>query len=182
MRSIQVQLPDGSVRQVPAGTTPLNIAEDISPRLAQAALVARIRPLQTATVASASGDDTEASMYGAENPNAERLVDLSTPLQGDVALELLTDRSPDALKVVRHSAAHLLATAVLELFPETKLGHGPATDSGFFYDFWRPTPFTPEDLMLIEGRMAEVVARNEPFVREWEPRDQSLARFNADHD
>jgi threonyl-tRNA synthetase len=182
MSSIQVQLPDGSVRQVPAGTTPLNIAEDISPRLAQAALVARIRPLQTATVASASGDDTEASMYGAENPNAERLVDLSTPLQGDVALELLTDRSPDALKVVRHSAAHLLATAVLELFPETKLGHGPATDSGFFYDFWRPTPFTPEDLKLIEGRMAEIAVRDEKFVREFEPREEGLEKFRAGND
>ncbi len=181
MASIQVQLPDGSVREVPAGTTPLAIAENISPRLAQAALVARIRPLQAA-VAASSGDSTEASMYGAENPHAERLVDLSTPLQEDVALELLTDKAPEALKVVRHSAAHVLATAVLELFPETKLGHGPATDSGFFYDFWRPTPFTPEDLKLIEGRMAEVVARDEKFVREFEPRTEGLEKFRAGND
>ena len=67
-------------------------------------------------------------------PHAQRLVDLSTPLQEDVALELLTDKAPDALKVLRHSAAHVMATAVTELFPETKLGHGPATETGFFYD------------------------------------------------
>ncbi len=182
MSSIQVQLPDGSVRQVPAGTTPLQIAESISPRLAHAALVARIRPLRNAAVAASSGDGSEASMYGAEDPHAERVVDLSTPLNEDVALQLLTEKDSDALKVLRHSAAHVLATAVLELFPESKLGHGPATDSGFFYDFWRPTPFTPEDLKLIEGRMAEVVARDEKFVREWEPRDEGLEKFRAASD
>ncbi len=182
MSSIQVQLPDGSVRQVPAGTTPLAIAESISPRLAQAALVARIRPLKAAPVAATSADGTEASMYASEDPHAERLVDLSTPLQEDVALQLLTDRDPDALRVLRHSAAHVLATAVLELFPETRLGHGPATDSGFFYDFWRPTPFTPEDLKLIEGRMAEVVARDEKFVHDFESRDQGLKEFRAGND
>ncbi|HTV82274.1 MAG TPA: threonine--tRNA ligase [Acidobacteriaceae bacterium] len=182
MASIQVQLPDGSVREVPAGTTPLAIAENISPRLAQAALVARIRPLKAAAASASSGAGSEASMYGAEDPHAERLVDLGTPLEEDVALELLTDRNPDALKVLRHSAAHVLATAVLELFPETKLGHGPATDAGFFYDFWRPTPFTPEDLKLIEGRMAEVVARDEKFVREFEPRAEGLEQFRAGDD
>ena len=182
MSSIKVQLPDGSIREVPAGTTPFGIAESISPRLAQAALVARIHPLQAAPVAAGSGDGTEASMYAAEDAHAERLVDLSTPLHEDVALELLTDRAPDALKVLRHSAAHVMATAVLELFPDTKLGHGPATDSGFFYDFWRPTPFTPEDLKLIEGRMAEVAARDEKFVREYEPREEGLEKFRAGND
>ncbi len=161
MSSIQVQLPDGSLREVPAGTTPLAIAEGISPRLAQAAVVARIRPLRAAVPATAASEGGEASMYAAEDPHAERLVDLATPLQEDVAMQLITEKDPEALKVLRHSAAHVLATAVTELFPETKLGHGPATDAGFFYDFWRPTPFTPEDLKLIEGRMAEVVARNE---------------------
>jgi len=182
MSSIQVQLPDGSVRQVAAGTTPREIAESISPRLAQAALVARICPLQAAHAAAATTEVSEASMYGAEDTQAERLVDLSTPLREDVALELLTDRQPEALKVLRHSAAHVLATAVLELFPETKLGHGPATDAGFFYDFWRPTPFTPEDLKLIEGRMAEVVARDEKFVRDFEPRAEGLEKFRAGND
>src|ERR1700691_6250024 len=183
MSSIKLQLPDGSIREVPAGTTPFEIAESISPRLAQAALVARIRPLQAApVVAAGSAEATEASMYAAEDAHAERMVDLSTPLHEDVALELLTDRAPDALKVLRHSAAHVLATAVTELFPETKLGHGPATDAGFFYDFWRPTPFTPEDLKLIEGRMAEVTARDEKFIRELEPREQGLESFKAGND
>ena len=108
----------------------------------------------------------EAAMYAAEDSAAPRLVDLSTPLTADTRLELVKENDPEALKVVRHSAAHVLATAVLELFPETKLGHGPATDSGFFYDFYREKPFTPEDLAAIEEKMAEVVARDEKFVRE----------------
>jgi threonyl-tRNA synthetase len=179
---IQVQLPDGSVREVPSGTTPLSIAESISPRLAQASVVARIRPLKAAPIAASSGTTGEAAMYAAEDTHAERLVDLSTPLQEDVALELLTDKAPDALKVLRHSAAHVMATAVTELFPETKLGHGPATETGFFYDFWRPTPFTPDDLKLIEGRMAEVAARDEKFVRDFEPREKGLEEFKTGND
>jgi threonyl-tRNA synthetase len=182
MSSIQVQLPDGSVREVASGTTPLAIAESISPRLAQAAVVARIRPLKAAAVAAVSPEVSESSMYGAENRDAERLVDLTTPLEENVALQLLTERDADALKVLRHSAAHVMATAVTELFPETKLGHGPATDAGFFYDFWRPTPFTPEDLKLIEGRMAEVTARDEKFVREIEPREEGLEKFKVGND
>jgi threonyl-tRNA synthetase len=75
--------------------------------------------------------------------------------------------------------AFMLATAVLELFPETKLGHGPATDAGFFYDFYREKPFTPEDLADREAKMAEVVARDEKFVREYEPREKALAEFEA---
>ena len=181
-KSIRVQLPDGSEKILPAGSTPLDVANSISPRLASAAVVARIKPLNGNTATATTEESGEAAMYGAENTHSERLVDLSTPLKEDVSLQLLTEKDPDALKVVRHSAAHVLATAVLELFPETKLGHGPATDSGFFYDFYRPTPFTPEDLKLIEGRMAEVVARDEKFVREWEPREQGLARFKADND
>ena len=183
--SIRVQLPDGTVKELPAGSTPFDVANGISPRLAAAAVVARIKPLHTAAPSTATSDgDThgEAAMYGAEDAQAERLVDLNTPLSEDVALQLLTEKDADALKVVRHSAAHVLATAVLELFPETKLGHGPATDSGFFYDFYRPTPFTPEDLKLIEGRMAEVIARDQKFVREWEPREQGLARFKVEND
>jgi threonyl-tRNA synthetase len=177
---IEVQLPDGSIRQFPASTTPLQVAESISPRLAAASVVARIKPLHAA--AATGSAEGEAAMYAAEDTQAERLVDLSAPLNEDVSLALLTERDPEALKVVRHSAAHVMATAVLELFPETKLGHGPATDAGFFYDFYRPAPFTPEDLKLIEGRMAEIVARDEKFVREFEPREQGLAHFKADQD
>jgi threonyl-tRNA synthetase len=183
-KSIQVQLPDGSARTVPAGTTPLSIAVSISPRLAAAAVVAQIRPTHATEFAdNAEKDSTnEADMYKAEDAASERLVDLTTPLEEDVTLRLLTEKDVEALKVVRHSAAHVMATAVLELFPETKLGHGPATDSGFFYDFYRPTPFTPEDLKAIEDRMAVIVARDEKFVREWEPRDEGLLRFKAEND
>jgi threonyl-tRNA synthetase len=182
---IKVHLPDGSIKDFPAGSTPRDVAHSISPRLAAAAIVARIQPVaaeQTAAGSSETNTETEADMYAAEQAGSERLVDLATPLNEDVRLQLLTDKDAEALRVVRHSAAHVMATAVLELYPETKLGHGPATDNGFFYDFYRPTPFTPEDLKAIEGRMAEVVARDEPFVREWEPRDQSLDRFKAGND
>ena len=146
-QTIAVHLPDGAIREVPSGTTPFEIANSISPRLAAASVVARLIPLAGATTKSTSGEEpTEAAMYAAEDAAAPRLVDLSTPLTADTRLELVTEKDPDALKVVRHSAAHVLATAVLELFPETKLGHGPATDSGFFYDFYREKPFTPDEL------------------------------------
>ncbi len=187
--SIAIHLPDGAVREVPAGTTPLEIANSISPRLAAAAVVARLTPLTAngpgnspSDAKPAEGHSSEASMYAAENSAVPRLVDLSTPLAEDTRLELVTEKDPEALKVVRHSAAHVLATAVLELFPETKLGHGPATDSGFFYDFYREKPFTPEDLAAIEVKMAEVVARDEKFVREYEPREKALADFARDGD
>jgi threonyl-tRNA synthetase len=182
-QTIAVHLPDGAIRQVPSGTTPLEIANSISPRLASAAVVARLTPLIGGSSAQAAGEPSgEAAMYAAESNAGPRLVDLSAPLTEDTQLELLTEKNPETLKVVRHSAAHVLATAVLELFPETKLGHGPATDSGFFYDFYREKPFTPEDLAAIEARMAEVVARDEKFVREYEPREQALAEFERDGD
>src|SRR5216683_3210499 len=122
--SIHLKLPDGSTKEVPKGTTALDVAKSISPRLADAALAAKT------------------------NGN---LIDLTRPLDTDTDLRILTDRDPEALEVYRHSSAHLLAAAVLELFPETKLGHGPATENGFFYDFYRPTPFTPEGLEKFKG-------------------------------
>jgi threonyl-tRNA synthetase len=194
LSTIRVQLPDGSVREVPSGTTPLEIATSISPRLAAVVVVARIRPLAglgdfgsegaeddaPAVVPAATvADETQSpdSMYGAGDPQAVKIVDLSTPLTEDVELWLLKETEEDSLRVVRHSAAHVMATAILELFPETKLGHGPATDAGFFYDVYRETPFTEADLAAIEARMAEVVARNEPFVREVEPRKKGLEDY-----
>jgi len=172
--TISIQLPDGSVREVPRGTTAHDVVMSISPRLAAAVVVARVKPLKAAAGGTtASEEESEASMYGATS-TGERLVDLSAPLTEDVALELLKENDEAALKVVRHSAAHVMATAILELFPETKLGHGPATDAGFFYDVYRETPFSDEDLAAIEKRMAEVVARDEKFVREEEPREKGL--------
>jgi threonyl-tRNA synthetase len=153
--SIHVKLPDGSVKEVPSGTTALDIAKLISPRLADDALAAKT-----------NGD----------------LIDLARPLEKDVDLRILTPRDPEALGVYRHSSAHLLAAAVLELFPETKLGHGPATESGFFYDFYRPTPFTPEDLEKIEKKMQELIQQNLPYAREFLPRGEGLEKFKAEGD
>ena len=186
--NIQVTLPDGSKKEVPAGATPLDVARSISPRLAEAALVAKIKPshqppgTQNGGPSAADGAKTPASMHAAQSKDGWQFVDLAKPLEQDVELRLMTDRDSEALEVYRHSSAHVLATAVLELFPETKLGHGPPTDSGFFYDFYRPTPFTPEDLERIEKRMQEVVNRDEKFAREFIPRDEGLARFKQEGD
>ena len=191
---IQVTLPDGSKKDVPKGTTPLDVAKSISPRLADAALVAKVKPSALSPQSSApdqtlsgnqpapDGDKTPASMHAQPSKDGWQFADLSKPLEQDAELRLLTERDAEALEVYRHSSAHVLATAVLELFPETKLGHGPPTESGFFYDFHRPTPFTPEDLEKIERRMQEVVERDEKFEREFIPRDQGLARFRSEGD
>ena len=191
---IQVTLPDGSKKEVPKGTTPLDIAKSIGTRLADAALVSKIKPSAVShqhsapDQAGASGppspDDAKspASMHAQTSKDGWQFADLTKPLEEDVELRLLTDRDPEALEVFRHSSAHVLATAVLELFPETKLGHGPPTESGFFYDFYRPTPFTPEDLEKIEQRMAQVVQRDEKFEREYIPREEGLDRFRAEGD
>jgi threonyl-tRNA synthetase len=178
---IKIQLPDGSIREVPSGTTPFDIANAISPRLAAAVVVARIKPLEpsAATTTEAALEASEEAMYSGHAPQAERVVDLTTPLTEDVALELLKENDPAALRVVRHSAAHVMATAILDLFPETKLGHGPATDSGFFYDVYREVPFTESDLAAIEARMAEVVARDEKFERVEETRNKALTDYAA---
>jgi threonyl-tRNA synthetase len=160
--NIRVKLPDNSVKEVPKGTTALDIAKSISPRLAQAAIAAQIRPMS--------------------NGNEPKLVDLTRPLESDAELRILTERDPESLEVFRHSSAHLLAAAVLELFPETKLGHGPATESGFFYDFYRPTPFTPEDLDKIEKKMGELVQQDIPYAQEYLPRQEGLERFKQEGD
>src|ERR1700690_3784168 len=153
--SIHVKLPDGSTKDVPQGTTALDVAKSISPRLADAALAAKT------------------------NGN---LIDLTRPLDKDTDLHILTDRDPEALEVYRHLSAHLMAAAVLELFPETKLGHGPATENGFFYDFYRETPFTPEDLEKIEKKMQELVQQDLPYAREFVERTEGLQRFKTDGD
>jgi threonyl-tRNA synthetase len=163
--SIHVKLPDGSVKEVPKGTTALDIAKSIGQRLADATLVAKARPFAPSEQSS-NGD----------------LIDLTRPLEKDTDLRLLKDGDPEALEVYRHSSAHLLAAAVLELFPETKLGHGPPTDTGFFYDFYRPTPFTPDDLQKIEKKMQELVQQDLPYAREFLPRNEGLAKFKGEGD
>src|SRR5712691_4281952 len=136
MSGIQITLPDGSMQPVPPGARPIDIAKSIGSRLADAAIVARV--------------------------NGE-MVDLTRPIEQDARLEILTSKDPAALQVYRHSTAHLLAAAVLELYPETKLGIGPPTETGFFYDFQREIPFTPEDLEKIEKKMWELQAQDLPY-------------------
>ncbi len=150
---ITVTLPDGSQKSVAAGTRPLDVAQSISPRLASDAIVARV--------------------------NGE-LFDLTRPLDTDAKLEILTTRNPESLQVYRHSTAHLLAAAVLELFPETQLGIGPPTETGFYYDFQRGAKFTPEDLEKIEGRMREIQARNLLFERKLTPKPVGLEKYQND--
>ena len=151
MSQIEITLPDGGKQSVEAGTTPLDIAKSISPRLADAALVARV-----------NGD----------------LYDLARPIETDASLQILTNKDADALQVYRHSTAHLLAAAVLELYPETKLGIGPPIDTGFYYDFDRATPFTPEDLEKIEKKMWEIQARNLPYERIYTKKDEGLRKYS----
>src|SRR5258706_11034244 len=148
--SIQVRLPDGSTQSVEPGTRPIDAPRAIGPRLADAAIVARV--------------------------NGE-LYDLTRPLEADAELKILTNKDAEALQVYRHSTAHLLAAAVLELFPETKLGIGPPIDTGFYYDFQRPTAFSPEDLEKIEKRMWEIQARDLPYERKYTPKAEGLKLY-----
>jgi threonyl-tRNA synthetase len=150
METIQITLPDGARREEPKGATPAAIARQISHSLAREALVARV--------------DGE-------------LVDLSRPLLDNAKLEILTAKDADALFVFRHSAAHLLAAAVLELFPEVKLGIGPPIDNGFFYEFLREQPFTPEDLQRIEQKMHELAAQDIPNERKMLPKPEALELY-----
>src|SRR5258707_5471704 len=153
MSSLQVTLPDGSVQHVPTGTSAYDVAKSISPRLADAALVAKVNG---------------------------RLYDLKRPLEEDSSVQILTPKDEEALEVYRHSTAHLCAAAVLELFPETKLGIGPPIDTGFYYDFQRDTPFTPEDLEKIEARMLELQARDLKFERILTPKAAGLEKYKDD--
>src|SRR5580765_2327834 len=150
MNSIQVTLPDGSVQTVAAGARPIDVAKGISTRLADDAIVARV-----------NGD----------------LWDLNRPFESDSALQILTTKNPEALEVYRHSTAHLLAAAVLELFPGTKLGIGPPIDTGFYYDFQRDEKFTPEDLEKIEKKMWEIQARDLPYERKYTPKAEGLKLY-----
>jgi threonyl-tRNA synthetase len=153
MSMVRVTLPDGSQREVPAGTTPRKVAEGIGPGLARAALAARV--------------DGE-------------IWDLDRPLESDVSVAILTEKDPEALELLRHSSAHILATAVRELFPTAGIGFGPSIEDGFYYDFQVDRPFTPEDLQRLEAKMAEVATRDFPFVREVVDRKEARRRFADD--
>jgi threonyl-tRNA synthetase len=149
---IQVQLPDGSVKEYPDSSTPLDVAESIGPRLAKACIAAMVDG---------------------------KVVDLRRPLSeassaGPIKLKLLTDRDPEALAVLRHSCAHIMARAVMRLFPNVGLAFGPTLPTGFYYDFDMPDRIREEDFARIEKEMADIVAAAEPFDRFELPRDEAI--------
>jgi len=150
MSEITVTLPDGSSRRVRAGSTARDVAALVSPGLAKAALAATVDG---------------------------RLVDLTSALNADARLAIVTDRNPEALALYRHSTAHLLAAAVTQLFPGAQCGIGPATEEGFFYDFIVDRPFVPEDLEAIEKRMKELASQDLIYERQIWPRDEALRFF-----
>jgi len=151
--TIRLTLPDGSVREAAAGITGGEVARDIGPGLARAAIAARV----------------DGEVY-----------DLDRPIETDAEFAILTEKDAEALAVLRHSAAHILATAVRELFPGAGIGFGPAIANGFYYDFEVPRPFTPDDLETLEDKMREVAARDDPFVREVVTRAEADDRFADD--
>ncbi|HKV70184.1 MAG TPA: threonine--tRNA ligase, partial [Gemmatimonadales bacterium] len=153
MADLQVKLPDGSLKTLASGATGADVAKAIGPGLAKAALAIKV--------------------------NGE-VRDLSRPVPDGATIAILTDKTPEALDVLRHSSAHVLATAVRQLFPRAKIGFGPPIEDGFYYDFEVPTPFTPEDLEKIEARMKEVAAADYPFVREEVSRAEAKKRFTDD--
>ncbi|HEV2063842.1 MAG TPA: threonine--tRNA ligase [Thermoanaerobaculia bacterium] len=152
---VTVTLPDGTTKQVPKGTTLSAIAESIGPRLAQAALAARVDG---------------------------KVVDLSRGLERDASVAIVTPKSPEALEVYRHSTAHLTANAVKRLFPDVQIGIGPAIENGYYYDFNPRRPFTPEDLDAIEAEMKKIVAENNPVERLEMSKDEAIRIFEAQND
>jgi threonyl-tRNA synthetase len=151
--TVKVTLPDGTVKDVPAGMTVLAVAESIGPRLAMAALAGKL--------------------------NGE-VVDVARPINEDAAVEIITDRSPEAAGVLRHSAAHILATAVRQIRPEAKIGFGPAIEDGFYYDFDVDQPFSPEELEEIERMMAQIAGEAQPFERRVVSREEARELFAGD--
>ena len=147
---VAITLPDGAVRRFPGPVTGGEIAASIGPGLAKAAVALKLD--------------------GAEK-------DLSTCIDHDAKVAIITRDAPEALEIIRHDAAQVMAEAVTDLYPETQVTFGPATDTGFYYDFARETPFTPEDLVRIEQRMHEIVDRDEKVTREEWERDRAAEFF-----
>ncbi len=153
---INIQLPDGSIREFPGPVSVADVAASIGTGLAKAALAGRV----------GKGD-------------AARLVDTSFVMDSDTALAIITDKDADGLEVIRHSTAHLLAYAVKSLFPEAQVTIGPTIEDGFFYDFAYKRPFTPEDLEAIEKKMAELAKKDEKVERKVLPRDEAVSYFKG---
>jgi threonyl-tRNA synthetase len=153
---ISVQLPDGSQRQFPGPVTVHEVAADIGPGLAKAALAGQV------------GQGEQA-----------RVVDTHYRIEADTQLAIITDKDPAGLEIIRHSTAHLLAYAVKSLFPEAQVTIGPVIENGFFYDFAYKRPFTPEDLAAMEAKMLELAKKDEPVTRRVLPRDAAIAHFKT---
>ncbi|MBE0533226.1 MAG: threonine--tRNA ligase [Rhodospirillales bacterium] len=151
-KPVRITLPDGSVKEYGGPVTGARIAADIGPGLAKAALAAQVDG---------------------------KLWDLAREIETDASVALVTRKDDAALELVRHDAAHVMAQAVQELFPDTQVTIGPAIENGFYYDFARKDPFTPEDLEKIEKRMAEIVDRDLPLVREVWNRDAAIKMFEG---
>lgn len=151
-KMIKVTLPDGAVREYDDGARPYDVAVSISNSLAKKALAAKV--------------DGE-------------LYDLMRPLEGDVELALITNKDPEGLELIRHDAAHVLAQAVQELYPDTQVTIGPVIDDGFYYDFAREEPFSSEDFEKIEQKMAEIVDADYPIIREVWDKDEAIKTFKS---
>jgi len=147
---ISVTFPDGASRAYEPGVSGFDIAKSISPSLAKR------------TVAMALDGE---------------LVDLADPISRDARIEFVSREDPRALELIRHDAAHVLAEAVQTLFPGTQVTIGPVIENGFYYDFYRSEPFTPEDFAAIEKKMREIIARDKPFTKEVWSREQAIAHF-----
>src|SRR4029077_4551458 len=151
MDMLTLRFPDGSTRQVNEGTRPRDVAESIGKRLAQAAVAAKVNGVVT-------------------DPDREFAADA-----GEVSFAVLTDRDKEALDVLRHSCAHVMARAVMRLFPGTELAFGPVIENGFYYDIDSPTPIREEDFPRIEEEMRKIVKEAEPFERFERPTVEALA-------
>ena len=153
LEELTLTLPDGATRQVPAGTLPRDVVASIGPGLLKAAIAVKVNG---------------------------QIQDLMTPLRTGGDFRVLTEKDPDALAVLRHSAAHVLATAVRRVHPKAKIGFGPAIEDGFYYDFEVEKPFTPDDLESFEREMQRVAQEKFPFVREEVDRTTAAGRFTDD--
>ncbi len=162
--NIAITLPDGSVREVPKGSTIKDVANSIGERLGAAAIAGLVTPKEGEGAMTRSG--------------APKIIDVHTPIMGDAALKIITVRTEEGLEVLRHSASHLMASAVQKLYPTTQVTFGPAIEGGFFYDFHRPEgPFTPDDLEGIEKEMLSIAQADSPFIREEISRDEARTLF-----
>ena len=149
---ISVRLPDGSAREFDGPVTVAQVASSIATSLGKAALAGKVDG---------------------------KVVDTSYLIDKNVDLSIVTDKDPEGLEVIRHSTAHLLAYAVKELFPDAQVTIGPVIENGFYYDFSYKRPFTPDDLVAIEKKMAELAKKDEPVTRKVLPRDEAVAYFKS---